>query len=202
MAERPTPVARPEYVRDEVREQDIGVVLKPLTAWERVYGNGWFRKGLILAVLAAIWQAYAHVSEQRADPADLRRDGGVVPRARGYRRAARQGLGLDQGAAAGLRDRPGARPGVHHRGDHHAHRQRPAGDAHRDAQSAAGDRAAAAGADLAGTRQPEHRVRAGARGDVADRAQHALGLPGACRRRCAWSAATTASPACATWCRS
>jgi NitT/TauT family transport system permease protein len=59
MAERPTPVPRPDFVRDEVREQDIGVVLKPLTAWERVYGNGWFRKGLILVALAAIWQAYA-----------------------------------------------------------------------------------------------------------------------------------------------
>jgi len=58
MAERRAPAPRPEFVRDEVREQDIGVVLKPLTAWERIYGNGWFRKGLILAALAALWQAY------------------------------------------------------------------------------------------------------------------------------------------------
>jgi NitT/TauT family transport system permease protein len=58
MAERQPPAPRPEFVRDEVREQDIGVVRKPLTTWERVYGSGWFRKGLILAVLAALWQAY------------------------------------------------------------------------------------------------------------------------------------------------
>lgn len=55
---RPPLAARAEYVRDEVREQDIGVVIKPLTVWERIYGNGYFRKGLILVVLAAIWQAY------------------------------------------------------------------------------------------------------------------------------------------------
>ena len=59
MAERRAPEARPEFVRDEVREHDIGVVLKPLTLGERVWDNAWFRKGLILAVLAGIWQAYA-----------------------------------------------------------------------------------------------------------------------------------------------
>jgi len=58
MAERPAVTARPEFVREAVREHDIGVVLKPLTAWERVWGNGWFRKGLILAALALLWQAY------------------------------------------------------------------------------------------------------------------------------------------------
>ncbi len=56
MAEHPA--ARPEYTRAQVREQDFGVVRKPLGAWERIYGNGFVRKGLILAVLAAIWQAY------------------------------------------------------------------------------------------------------------------------------------------------
>ena len=58
MAERPAVTPRPEFVREEVREHDIGVVLKPLTAWERIWANGWFRKGLILAALALIWQAY------------------------------------------------------------------------------------------------------------------------------------------------
>ncbi|MBM3355302.1 MAG: ABC transporter permease, partial [Betaproteobacteria bacterium] len=48
MAERPAVTARPEFVREAVREHDIGVVLKPLTAWERIWGNGWLRKGLIL----------------------------------------------------------------------------------------------------------------------------------------------------------
>jgi NitT/TauT family transport system permease protein len=52
-------VLRPEYVRDQVQEHDFGVVQKPLTAWDRLYGNGYFRKGLILLVLAGIWQAYA-----------------------------------------------------------------------------------------------------------------------------------------------
>jgi NitT/TauT family transport system permease protein len=50
---------RPEYVREQVEEHDFGVVNKPLTAWERIYGNGLVRKGFILVLLAAIWQAYA-----------------------------------------------------------------------------------------------------------------------------------------------
>jgi NitT/TauT family transport system permease protein len=54
-----TPPARPEHVRDQVREHDFGVVNKPLTRWERIYGNGLVRKAFILAVLAAIWQGYA-----------------------------------------------------------------------------------------------------------------------------------------------
>ena len=52
-------VARPEVVRDQVAEHDFGVVNKPLTAWERIYGNGFFRKAVLLAILAGIWQAYA-----------------------------------------------------------------------------------------------------------------------------------------------
>ncbi len=53
------PVDRAEYVRDQVPEHDFGVVHKPLTTWERIYGYGWLRKGFLLLVLAAIWQAYA-----------------------------------------------------------------------------------------------------------------------------------------------
>ena len=53
------PMERPEYVRDEVPEHDFGVVNKPLTAWERIYGNGAVRKSAILLILAAAWQAYA-----------------------------------------------------------------------------------------------------------------------------------------------
>ena len=59
MAERPTVVERPDVVRDAVPEHEIGVIQAPLTAWERIWGSGWVRKGLILVVLAAIWQAYA-----------------------------------------------------------------------------------------------------------------------------------------------
>jgi len=51
--------SRPGYVRDQVQEHDFGVVNKPLTAWDRIYGNAFVRKGFILVVLAAIWQAYA-----------------------------------------------------------------------------------------------------------------------------------------------
>ena len=53
------PLQRPEYVREQVPEHDFGVVHKPLTAWERIYGNGFVRKLFILLVLAAAWQAYA-----------------------------------------------------------------------------------------------------------------------------------------------
>jgi NitT/TauT family transport system permease protein len=54
-----SPPLRPEYVREQVQEHDFGVVNKPLTAWERIYGNGFVRKLFILAILAAMWQAYA-----------------------------------------------------------------------------------------------------------------------------------------------
>lgn len=53
------PGQRPEYVRDQIAEQDFGVVEAPLSFWERLYGNGLLRKLLILACLAGIWQAYA-----------------------------------------------------------------------------------------------------------------------------------------------
>jgi len=53
------PSVRPEYVRDQVDEQQFGVVNKPLTPWERVYGNALVRKTAILLILAAAWQAYA-----------------------------------------------------------------------------------------------------------------------------------------------
>lgn len=56
----PSPIpARPEYVREQVGEHDFGVVNKPLTTWERIYGNSLVRKAFILVVLAAAWQAYA-----------------------------------------------------------------------------------------------------------------------------------------------
>jgi NitT/TauT family transport system permease protein len=51
-------VQRPEFV---ARSQDkaFGVVQKPLTPWERVYGNSTVRKVALLAVLAAAWELYA-----------------------------------------------------------------------------------------------------------------------------------------------
>ena len=53
------PAVRPEYVREQVDEGQFGVVNKPLTAWERIYGNAFVRKTAILLILAAAWQAYA-----------------------------------------------------------------------------------------------------------------------------------------------
>src|SRR5690348_17540895 len=64
-----SPAVRPEYVREQVDEHDFGVINKPLTAWERVYGNALVRKTFILVVLAAIWQAYAsHLDNQLLFP--------------------------------------------------------------------------------------------------------------------------------------
>jgi NitT/TauT family transport system permease protein len=53
------PPKRPEYMRDTVAAQDFGVVEKPLTVWQRLANQGWLRKGIILAVIAAAWEAYA-----------------------------------------------------------------------------------------------------------------------------------------------
>src|ERR1700733_11373557 len=53
------PPSRPEYIRDTVASQDIGVVQKPLTIWQRLANQAWIRKALILAVIAAPWEAYA-----------------------------------------------------------------------------------------------------------------------------------------------
>jgi NitT/TauT family transport system permease protein len=53
------PAVRPEYVREQVDEGQFGVVNKPLTPWERIYGNALVRKVTILVVLAVVWQAYA-----------------------------------------------------------------------------------------------------------------------------------------------
>lgn len=50
---------RPEYVRDDLAAQDFGVVEQPLTPFERLWNQGWLRKGFILLLLAAAWQAYA-----------------------------------------------------------------------------------------------------------------------------------------------
>jgi len=51
-------VQRPEFV---ARSQDkaFGVVQKPLTPWERVYGNSAVRKVALLVVLAVAWEIYA-----------------------------------------------------------------------------------------------------------------------------------------------
>jgi NitT/TauT family transport system permease protein len=55
----PEPVSpRREFVHEKL-ESAFGVVEKPLTAWERIYNQGWVRKAVLLALLAIAWQLYA-----------------------------------------------------------------------------------------------------------------------------------------------
>ena len=42
------PPIRPEYLRDAVAGNDIGVVQKPLTFWQRLANQAWLRKAFIL----------------------------------------------------------------------------------------------------------------------------------------------------------
>ena len=50
---------RNEFVREGALGEDFGVVEKPITIWERLYGIGAVRKLGILIVLAVAWQLYA-----------------------------------------------------------------------------------------------------------------------------------------------
>ena len=51
-------VHRPEFVA-HTQSKLFGVVEKPLTLWERLYGNSGLRKAALLVLLAAIWEIYA-----------------------------------------------------------------------------------------------------------------------------------------------
>ena len=51
---------RPEFVR-AVQAETHGVVEKPLPWTARAYANGWVRKSVLLALLAAAWELYAAV---------------------------------------------------------------------------------------------------------------------------------------------
>jgi NitT/TauT family transport system permease protein len=51
-------VQRPEFVA-ETQSKLFGVVEKPLTAWERIFGKSAVRKAVLLLVLAAGWELYA-----------------------------------------------------------------------------------------------------------------------------------------------
>jgi NitT/TauT family transport system permease protein len=53
---------RQEFVRESISEaRDI--VQKPLSKWERIYGQGWVRKLMLLVALAVIWEIYARFLE-------------------------------------------------------------------------------------------------------------------------------------------
>lgn len=55
---RSLPPLRPEYLHTELSES-FGVVEKPLTLWERIYGHGFIRKAALLLLLALGWELYA-----------------------------------------------------------------------------------------------------------------------------------------------
>jgi NitT/TauT family transport system permease protein len=48
---------RPEYVRD-TQAQESAQVLRPLSAFETLYGQTWLRKAVILLALALLWELY------------------------------------------------------------------------------------------------------------------------------------------------
>ena len=53
------PPLRPEYLREVVAADDIGVVQQPLTVWQRLGNHAWLRKVFILVAIAAAWEIYA-----------------------------------------------------------------------------------------------------------------------------------------------
>ncbi|HEY7664476.1 MAG TPA: ABC transporter permease [Xanthobacteraceae bacterium] len=50
---------RSEYLRDVAAGDDLGVVGRPLSLRQRLGGQAWLRKALILVVIAAAWELYA-----------------------------------------------------------------------------------------------------------------------------------------------
>ena len=168
-------VQRPEFVR-EVEISAYGVVEKPLTAWEKIFNNAAVRKCLLLLMLATIWQVYSTVLDNPLLFPQVQRHHRRVLRQHHERRAAAARLVLDQGPVDGLWRGIISGRHAHRLRDHLAHRQRLSRNADLDVQSAAGHRAAAAGADLVRPRQRQPGVRADPLGAVAGRAQHALGL--------------------------
>lgn len=59
VTERTLTVMRRERVETPIDAAQIGVVQKPLSLWESVTNVVWLRKGLILVVLALVWELYA-----------------------------------------------------------------------------------------------------------------------------------------------
>jgi NitT/TauT family transport system permease protein len=53
------PPLRPEYLREIVAANNIGVVQQPLTVWQRLVNHAWLRKTFILVAIAAAWEIYA-----------------------------------------------------------------------------------------------------------------------------------------------
>src|SRR3954467_4168652 len=68
-------VQRAEFVR-EVETSAFGVVEKPLTTWEKIFNNAAVRKGLILLLLAVLWQTYSTCMNA---PSFFWKDGALFP---------------------------------------------------------------------------------------------------------------------------
>jgi NitT/TauT family transport system permease protein len=65
-------IARPEREYQVAAFAEADAIERPLPAWERVWGQAWLRKALILIALAAAWQAYAgHVDNTLLFPTFL-----------------------------------------------------------------------------------------------------------------------------------
>jgi NitT/TauT family transport system permease protein len=58
-AEAILPPDRREFVRDTLDASNIGEIVRPLSAWERLSNVTFVRRAFILIVLAAVWQAYS-----------------------------------------------------------------------------------------------------------------------------------------------
>jgi NitT/TauT family transport system permease protein len=52
---------RPDVIRETVPPEAFGVLQQPLTAWERAWNNGAFRKVVLLIALASAWEVYARM---------------------------------------------------------------------------------------------------------------------------------------------
>ncbi len=53
------PPTRPEFERETLDASNVGEIIRPLSAWERLTNVTALRRIFILVVLAAIWQAYS-----------------------------------------------------------------------------------------------------------------------------------------------
>jgi NitT/TauT family transport system permease protein len=58
MSDDPVAVDRPETMH-ELSDNAFEVIDRPISAWEKIYGNGALRKAVLLFVLAAVWEVYA-----------------------------------------------------------------------------------------------------------------------------------------------
>ena len=172
----PLPPTRPERVIPLEAMGAVGDVARPLTPFERLANNTLFRRLVVLLVLGAAWEAYARFARQSAAVPEPVRDAGSILGRHGTRPADRSHPHVAAGARRRLRARAPAGGGVHHGGGLDPCRHRPPVDPDRHVQSAAGDRALAAGAVVVRARRQEPDLRHHPLGPVGGRAQHPFGL--------------------------